>query len=106
MMIRNFRMQFVLVIRPAESPAVRQLQTDQQTIGCAETFPMGAHRGCKRRFQSPRRPIYVPNDSKLIRIGPTIFLNREGLASPDQLRAALAKVLPPANGDRKSKRLN
>src|SRR6266403_620768 len=66
MMIKNSGFRLPVVVGPAVSPGVRQLETDQQALAGACRLTVSLEQSCAQLFQAPQsmRP-----DRQLVRIG-------------------------------------
>src|ERR671922_387326 len=95
MVIKNARLGPIVRMRPAESPRVRQLQSDEQPIlgTCHLSVLLD-----ESLLQSTQAIACVRRNHKLIRVGPRFVRNGNRFPSPNEFRPALPKTLPAARG--------
>src|SRR5579864_4445611 len=95
MVIENAGFRAGMLIRTTVSAGVRQLQTNYQPIVAAGCLNMLAPQNVTQV-----REVFLCSGSgeKLVGVRTSFVGNRNGFSAPNQLAAAAAEPLPPANG--------
>ena len=88
---RHARLHAELVVRLAEAPRVRELETGDQIVRRAELLRMGA---LEDGDEFPQSRLVLLDDDELIRIGASVRTHRHRFATEDEFCAALAEPLP------------
>ena len=84
----------VLARRARESSGVRELEAEHEIVDRAESFPVRSEHRLAERFQPGDR---IARHVELVRIGTAVRPDGDGLAAPEELRAAQSEVAPPPN---------
>src|SRR5215469_853115 len=92
--IQDARLCPVVRVRPAESPRMRQLQSDQKSIFGTGHLYVFFDEHPLQLFQAIAS---VWRNYKLIRIRPPFMRNSNRFSSPDEFRSALTEAPPTAN---------